>query len=365
MNLGWIFWDPSHIFFTLPWVHLPVTWYGLLFATGFWLGFNIFIYLFKRFLAVHPNFRRGDVNWSKVTFTKRKKLNNLKNNCYDSCNELLALNRCEENELGASSKRILKFVKKRADSKIYTKIRNRLALEESYPDIFIPIKERARNFAEKLVLYVMIATVIGARLGHILFYEEPLAYFKNPLSILKTWEGGLASHGAVVAILLSLWVFYKKNRKEYPEFTLWQLIDFIAIPTMLAATLIRIGNFFNQEILGTQTTKPWGIIFGHPADGGLIVPRHAAQLYESFFYFFVFILLMVLWHRKNLQPGKIAGLAIGLSFFFRFFIEYIKVEQSVWFDVDGQMMLMGQLLSLPMIIVGLVLFFKKDISKAV
>jgi prolipoprotein diacylglyceryl transferase len=279
--LGWIYWDPSSEFLKIPFFNLPITWYGLLFATGFWIGFHIFSYMFKNFLDA-----KGIKNSEVV----------------------------------------------------------------------------ANAFSERLLLYVVIATVIGARLGHILFYEYPIEYLKNPISIFKTWEGGLASHGAVFALLISAFLFARRIKVEYPEFTFWKLLDYLSVPAMLLATFIRLGNFFNQEILGVQTNMPWGIIFGHPADGSSVIPRHPAQLYEAIFYFALFLFLGNLWRKKRefLLPGRLAGIMLTAVFGFRFFIEFIKTEQSVWFDQPHHFVLMGQLLSFPIIAIGIYLLFRKS-----
>ncbi len=270
---GWIYWDPSSVFFQLPVVNLPVTWYGVFFAFGFWIGFQIFTLMIGRRLE----------------------------------------------------------------------------------------KKEANVFAERLLLYVIIATIFGARLGHILFYEHPMDYFRNPISIFKTWEGGLASHGAIVAIILAIFLFSHRIKKEYPDFTFLALLDYLCVPAMFAACLIRLGNFFNQEILGSPTESRFGIIFGHPADGGLVLPRHPAQLYESAFYLALFFILAIVWYTKKdrLIPGRIAGLTLSLTFLFRFFIEFIKTKQSLWFDTQGSVLLMGQVLSLPIIAIGLIMLFRK------
>ncbi|MBM3193965.1 MAG: prolipoprotein diacylglyceryl transferase [Chlamydiae bacterium] len=282
--LGWIYWDPSSEFFKIPYFNLPLTWYGLLFALGFWIGFHIFSAMFKNFLA-----RNGIKNSDVI----------------------------------------------------------------------------ANAFSEKLLLYVMVATVLGARLGHIIFYEYPLEYLKNPISILKTWEGGLASHGAVFAIIISVFLFAKQIEKEYPEFSFFRLLDYLSVPAMLLASFIRLGNFFNQEILGISTSMPWGIIFGHPADGSPALPRHPAQLYEALVYFSLFFVLGNLWRKKKdlLNAGRLAGVMLTTVFSFRFLIEFLKSDQSLWFDQSASFLLMGQVLSLPAIAYGLYLLFRKSEAK--
>ena len=277
--LAWLYWDPSPELLILPFINIPITWYGLLFAIGFWLGLQIFTHIFKNFID-----SKGISNSSAI----------------------------------------------------------------------------ANTYSERLLLYVIVATVLGARLGHILFYEHPMEYFANPISILKTWEGGLASHGAIVAIVIAVLLFSLRTRKEFPDFGFLKLLDSLAIPAMLVGALIRIGNFMNQEILGTTTDKPWGIIFGHPRDGGGISPRHPAQLYEAIFYFALFLLLLSLWSfkKEKIAPGRIAGINLFSTFTFRFLIEFIKEGQSIWFDSPDVLFVMGQILSIPIALFGLYLLLK-------
>ena len=227
-------------------------------------------------------------------------------------------------------------------------------VRRSFPE---KTKEEVNAFAEKLLVYVVVGTVLGARLGHIFFYEHPMTYLSHPLTILKTWEGGLASHGAVTALLISVWLC---KDKTIPSMTYLRRLDFMAAPAMLVAAMIRMGNFFNQEILGVVTNKPWGIVFGHPSDGGALLPRHPAQLYEAFFYALFFGVLWVL-SKREWVVGRLVGLMLTGTFVFRFLIEFIKTEQSVWFK---QTLLMGQILSLPLILLGLYLLLRKESERA-
>ncbi|NGX47145.1 MAG: Prolipoprotein diacylglyceryl transferase [Chlamydiae bacterium] len=219
-------------------------------------------------------------------------------------------------------------------------------------------KKEILKMAEKVTLYVVIGTIIGARLGDVLFYQSPLDYLNDPLGIFKFWEGGLSSHGGVIGILISLWVFCVRYQKKYPMLTWVAMLDLLSIPALLAGGFIRIGNFFNQEIVGTVTTLPWGVIFGHSADGGPLIPRHPVQLYEALFYFVFFIVLWSL--RKNVPKmyrlGKTSGLFFIGTFCFRFFVEFVKSPQSALLSKDSALD-MGQFLSIPLILVGVLLFF--------
>lgn len=226
------------------------------------------------------------------------------------------------------------------------------------------LKALATLLTDRLALLVILGTVIGARLGHVFFYEWS-NYREHLLDIFKIWEGGLASHGAAVGILLALIIFVIWNRKSAPEMTFLVVLDAIVIPSALVGTFIRIGNFINQEILGKPTELPWGVIFKHPLNGGIPgIPLHPVQLYEAFFYLLVFGLLFWLWKRMptKLGSGFFAGLFFLLIFGFRFFIEYLKLPQSTLID-ESKLGNMGQLLSVPFIVVGIFLIIYSFLGK--
>ncbi len=364
--LAWLYWDPSPYVVILPFVGIPLTWYGLLFAAGFWIGFHIFVMMFKRYLGLSPRFIEGDVDWSWLSESRTSELAKIEEGNLEGCNQLLKLDLSPERKRFIGQKgKLIEWCRQRRGELIARQLENRLLLEDRHPRLFVPLAVRAKDFAEKLILYVIVATIVGSRLGHILFYENISEYLANPLAIFKTWEGGLASHGGVLAIIFSLWLFARTSRKKYPDFSFFSLLDGIAIPTMLVASMIRLGNFFNQEILGTESNLPWAVVFGHPADGSAVFPRHPAQLYESLFYFGVFALLVILWKKYSdlWQPGRFAGIAIFASFTFRFFIEFFKTGQSVWFDYPTSLMFMGQLLSLPLSCIGLFLLVRQRVIK--
>jgi phosphatidylglycerol---prolipoprotein diacylglyceryl transferase len=199
---------------------------------------------------------------------------------------------------------------------------------------------------ESLFAYMFIGVLLGARLGHCLFYD-PVFYLGHPVEILKIWEGGLASHGAALGILLSLFVFtLRQNRPSY----LW-LLDRIVIPVALAGFLIRVGNFFNSEIVGIPTARSWAVVF-ESVDA---VPRHAVQLYEAFAYGIIFVLLILVYRRKEIAciQGMLLGMFLVFVFSARFFLEFLKTRQAAY---EASLELsVGQWLSIPFVILGLIL----------
>lgn len=201
---------------------------------------------------------------------------------------------------------------------------------------------------DKLTIYMAVGVIAGARLGHCLFYE-PVYYFSHPLEILAVWHGGLASHGAAVGILLAVWFFTDKEKKDYT----W-VLDRIAIVVALSGFFIRMGNLMNSEIYGVETTLPWGFVF---LRNGETAPKHPTQIYEALAYLTIFIILYHLYWRKKGEhiQGTLISLACVLIFIARFFIEFLK-EDQVAFE-SGMKLNMGQLLSIPFIILGCAWFY--------
>ncbi|MCE5305175.1 prolipoprotein diacylglyceryl transferase [bacterium] len=197
---------------------------------------------------------------------------------------------------------------------------------------------------ENLTIVMILATVIGARLGHCFFYE-PAYYLSHPLEILAVWKGGLASHGAAIGILLGLWL-YKLAKKDVNY--LW-LLDRVVVPVALAGSFIRIGNFFNSEILGIQASVPWAIIFERIDN----IPRHPVQLYESIAYLIIFFILYFTYNKKKSQTprGLLFGMFLALIFGARFFLEFFK-EQQTYLE-QSLSLNMGQILSIPFVLVGI------------
>lgn len=215
-------------------------------------------------------------------------------------------------------------------------------------------KPVAQKLVDQMTWFILGGIIIGARLGHVLFYDWP-RYAANPWLILNTREGGLASHGGTAGVFLALILFFYFIFRKKSSLSFLQMIDIVAVPAALSAFFIRLGNFFNQEIIGSPTNLPWGVIFGAPADHAAIVSRHPAQLYEGFAYLAIFGLLIYLWNYKKiyLRPGLTTGLLFTLVFGSRFLIEFFKAPLD---SVLNQSILQaGQTLSLPFIIFGIVL----------
>ena len=209
---------------------------------------------------------------------------------------------------------------------------------------------RTEGDVDVITLYMIIGTVVGARLGHTLFYQ-PEYYLSNPIEILKIWEGGLASHGATIGILLALWLFSRKHKFDY----MW-VLDRIVIVVALGGALIRLGNLMNSEIFGRPTDLPWGFIFLRQSEYSH-VPRHPTQLYESFSVFLLFVLLYWLWkkYKEALPRGLLFGIFVTALFSFRFMVEFLKEVQVA--KEETMALNIGQQLSIPLILAGLVILF--------
>lgn len=198
---------------------------------------------------------------------------------------------------------------------------------------------------DTLTIYMVVATIVGARLGHVLFYD-PIHYFQNPHKIFMVWEGGLASHGGIIGILVALYLFTRKTNVSY----LWAL-DRLAIVIALTCCMIRLGNLMNSEMIGIPTNLPWGFIFTRKDN----IPRHPAQLYEAIHYFISFLVLFWVWYRQRnrMKNGFLASWGLIILFSLRFVDEFFKINQEQF--EDGMILNMGQLLSIPFILTGIVI----------
>ena len=235
------------------------------------------------------------------------------------------------------------------------------------------------DWMDKLLIYMLVSTIIGARLGHCLFYE-PEYYLSHPLKMLAVWEGGLASHGGAIGILTGLWLYvrsYNKSKQEKDNLQrisyIW-ILDRIVVAVCLVGALIRVGNVMNHEIYGTPTSLPWGFVFlrgteqfcgtvdnytaynawDAPCPPSEWLPCHPTGLYEAFFCLLAMGILLWMYYRRDLghkQPGLMFGTFLVIIFGSRIFIEFLKnvqveFEKNMVFD-------MGQWLSVPFVLIGI------------
>lgn len=212
---------------------------------------------------------------------------------------------------------------------------------------------------DSLVVYMFVAVLVGARLGHCIFYEPDYFLTKEhwlemilPIArvngqVMFVGYQGLASHGAAIAILIAMWIFYRKHRLN----PLWTF-DRMVIVVALGGCFIRLGNLFNSEIYGVETSLPWGFVY---LRNGETVPKHPTQLYESISYLIIFLVSLWVYKKKDgkLHCGRLFGWWLVALFSMRFLIEFVK-EDQVAFE-QGMAFNMGQLLSIPFVLMGLVL----------
>ncbi len=210
------------------------------------------------------------------------------------------------------------------------------------------------------ILLVFIGTLIGARLGQVIFYD-PIHYIIHPIEIFMIWDGGMASHGGIVGMTIALWLFSKKN----PDFRLLWLAERTAIVFLPGACLIRLANLINSELVGVPTSVPWAFVFTAVDQ----VPRHPVVLYEAIFYGLLFLAVFAIYRKKlDFRPGFYIGLIFSIAFSFRFLVEFLKYSDS---SLSARIGISNtQLLNLPFIGIGIWMwlisgkrnFFKKILS---
>ncbi|MCB0502834.1 MAG: prolipoprotein diacylglyceryl transferase [Bacteroidetes bacterium] len=222
---------------------------------------------------------------------------------------------------------------------------------------------------DNLFMTMLLGTILGARIGHCLFYDFHYYFIENPLSILKVWEGGLASHGALIGIMIALFIFVKKH-SDYkklwpikkivnPKYTYLWILDRIVIPVALAGGFIRMGNFFNSEIVGKYTDGFFGVHFVRHFDHDLgyydKLPRVPVQLYEAICYFIIFaIIYRYYWKTKGkFAPGLLFGFFLVTVFGARFILEFWKIADVTYGGLNT-----GHVLSIPVVIIGLIIWLK-------
>ncbi len=343
-----IHWDPKPEVFLIPYFNWPILWYGVLFTFGFAVGFPLFVSILRRYFLNHPEYTEAEILCpEKLTFWGKTVGGIAK-----SLNKKIQ----EEDEVFGKFRHFVKKSRCLHPKRALV----RLHLDEKLGEAVLGLYRNSLLLADRLVGYILIATIAGARLGHFIFYETPSDFLDDPWEIFRVWEGGLASHGAAIAIIFSMILFSHQVRKTSKGLDWIRLLDFVCVPTAFCGGCIRIGNFINQEILGSETSLPWGVVFGSPADHSLPVPRHPVQIYEAVFYFLVFYLLWKITYRPQilLAKGKLIGLFLILVFGFRFLIEFLKLEQSHLLS-ETPLLTMGQILSIPMILLGIFFYMRK------
>ncbi|MCX6991057.1 MAG: prolipoprotein diacylglyceryl transferase [Chlamydiae bacterium] len=374
--IGFLYWDPSRYMFnfTLPLLNRPILWYGFLFALGFFLGYLILRRLLATYLLLFPEFTKEDILDPKrisQTILENKQAHFLKGKFIHKVegdlpsvwsgffNELMNTDKIPL--LSPSRRNSLTKYLEELSSHTRNLLVKRIYLERLFGSAVCTIFHKARLLAEKISFACILGAVIGARIGDVLFYQSFEHLMRDPLLIFKVWEGGLASHGGAIGMIIALYITSKRKEFKVVKLTLLRILDLVVIPTALAGSVIRMGNFMNQEILGTLSSLPWAVVFGHPADGSSPAPRHPVQLYESICYFLLFLGLGLFWRRFFLlkRPGRLFGLFLVLLFTIRFLLEFLKTEQSEYLT-SMSYLTMGQYLSIPFILLGVFFFFRKS-----
>ncbi len=194
-----------------------------------------------------------------------------------------------------------------------------------------------------LVFYGALGAVLGGRLGYILFYSFPF-FIADPLSIFKVWQGGMSFHGGMVGVFVAMWLYGRKFHKGF-----FQITDFIAplVPIGLGAG--RIGNFINGELWGRVSDGPWAMVF--PNAGALA--RHPSQLYQAFLEGIVLFIILWLYSSKPRPTMAVSGIFLIFYGLFRFIVEFVRVPDAQLGYLAFGWLTMGQVLSIPMILIGL------------
>ena len=226
-----------------------------------------------------------------------------------------------------------------------------ILLGERFFSAFAKREGFGNEIIETGFVWIVLGAILGARVGHCLFYEFPY-YITKPWAIItEIRNGGMASHGSALGMLLGMWITARKHKMNY----VWWL-DRIMIPVAIGGALVRLGNLMNSEIIGNITNVPWGFKFvrlygAMPLEN--IPARHPAQLYEALCYIVTFVVLLWLYYKRDMgrrHAGIMFGVGLVGIFVTRFFIELVKINQEAF--EEGMLLNMGQLLSIPFIIMA-------------
>ncbi|MBM3207467.1 MAG: prolipoprotein diacylglyceryl transferase [Chlamydiae bacterium] len=371
---AYFYWDPNRFMFdvNIPILDRPILWYGFLFALGFFIGYFICRRLLVWYLLAKPYITLDDILSFKIVSQVIEQYKQEGSSCFKS---LTTKDLSSPDQFIKGMQRIVSTEKKLPFNKrsfLLTYLQKfllenekrilsiRLHFEDVLGSSILTISQKAAVITESISFASILGAVIGSRLGDVIFYQDFSFYIHNPISIIQIWKGGLSSHGGAAGVFIALWILSRKKKFKDIGLSLLRIADLVTIPTALIATFIRIGNFINQEILGTTTTVPWAVIFGHPADGTAPTPRHPVQLYEAVIYFFIFLTLAVNWKRlfRLVKPGFVLGLFLIAVFLSRFILEFFKTEQSDYLLLQTHLH-MGQYLSIPFILAGIYLVFRR------
>ncbi|PWU15452.1 MAG: hypothetical protein C5B45_02555 [Chlamydiae bacterium] len=377
---GFLYWDPNPavFHFLLPLIHRPLMWYGVLFALGFIVGYFIFRYCWLRYLLFSLKFSKQDIIcWSLFLqkkhkssylqalfetfpqqvqrFCQQKQENvpeEIKKEVIQSINHTVT-HPIDFPNYSHTESSLICFAKKYMNAFQFEKVQSFFIVDTYLQPWILSFRKRYTVIIEKLTTYLIIGMLIGAKLGDFIFYQNWTIIYQNPQAIFAFWEAGLASHGAALGILTTLWLFCRR----YKLITL-HIVDLVVIPTPLVGSFIRLGNFVNQEILGVPTDLPWGVVFLHPVGSAAIVARHPVQLYEAFGYALLTTCLFLLWKKEPslTHRGRITGWFFISVFSVRFILEFFKEEQSSYLMYLP--LKMGQILSIPFISFGIWLLYQ-------
>lgn len=205
------------------------------------------------------------------------------------------------------------------------------------------------NEVADVLFYIAIGVILGGRLGYVLFYN-PAYYLQNPFEILQLWSGGMSFHGGLLGVIAAMAWFAHRTQRGF-----FQVADFVAPLTPLGLLAGRIGNFINQELWGRATDLPWAVVF--PATDPARIPRHPSMLYEAFLEGVVLFAVLWIYSRKPRLTGRVSGLFLICYGVFRFLVEFVREPDRHIGYLAMDWLTMGQVLSIPMVLFGLGLFF--------
>lgn len=212
-----------------------------------------------------------------------------------------------------------------------------------------PHSEWTGTEVDDLLTQVMLAVIVGGRLGYVCFYD-PVAYLHDPLEIFKIWHGGMSFHGGLIGALAAFWFFARNHHKSF-----WQVSDFVAPLVPQAIMWGRLGNFINGELWGKISDLPWAIVFPHAGP----LPRHPTQLYEALFEGLILFVALWIYSSKPRRPGAVSGFfAVGYALA-RMLVEFMRMPDAHLGYLAFGWLTMGQLLCIPVLAIGLWLIFRR------